>query len=168
MHYGCAVSISESKLLIIRDSKVREFDTSVAGPLSAEGWRPAGTWPDLATARFSSGCVAIEGLVVVVGGWADGALKTTEIINIATKTVSFGPELKQARAFFHLAVLPVPGGQRDRVLALGGYYYDGFHNHLDSVEEWLPGTSTWQAVTGLQEARNDYGVALISEALVCT
>jgi hypothetical protein len=74
------------------------------------------------------------------------------------------------REYFNLAVLPAPGGERDRVLALEGY---NFLESLDSVKEWLPGpggTTGWKQVTRLQEERLSYGAGphpVLSEAGQC-
>jgi hypothetical protein len=163
MYRGCAVSISEWQLLIIDGTNVHEFDSSVAGVLSTEGWRPGGRWPDLVTGRTSFGCAVSQGLVVVAGGGTGGFdyLRTTEIINIATRTISFGPEMQHARINFHLAVLPAPGGETDRVLVLGGTYYDNGYKYLGTVEELVMpgpgGSATWAPTTELQEGRALFG-----------
>jgi hypothetical protein len=125
------------------------------------------------------GCAVIQGLVVVAGGYRGGTLWTTDVINIATRTIRCGPKMQESRYKFHLAVLPAPGGTRDRVVALGGQYHKVCDiKSLDMVEEWLPGPdstwrcrpaggATWQAVTGLKEERYYYGAVVIPEALVC-
>jgi hypothetical protein len=169
MYDGCAVMISATQLLAISDGNIREFDTSVSGPLSTAGWRPPGTWPDLATARRWPGCAATGGRVVVAGGRDDGFnnLKSTEVINISTHRVTAGPELLEARYRLQLAVLPAPGGAGARVLAIGGR--DG-GKYLARVEEWLPGpggTSTWRQVAPLQEARSSFGAVALPAGLVC-
>jgi hypothetical protein len=167
---GCAVSISEWQLIIIRDNHVREFDTRVAGPLSALGWRPAGTWPDLLSARSSQACAATQGLVVVAGGYGGGRhLKTTEVINVVSKSITAGPELQQARRYFQLVVLPAAAGG-ERLLALGGRYFAGGWRDLATVEEWLPGpggTSAWRHVTPLSGRKAFFGAMVVPEALVC-
>jgi hypothetical protein len=173
MYYGgCAVSISEKQLIILRDSHVREFDTRVAGPLSALGWRPADTWPDLLTPRSGQACAAIQGLVVVAGGYGAGRyLKTTEIINVASRSITYGPELQQARQYFQLVALPAAaGGGRERVLALGGRYFQNGWQDLDTVEEWEPGlggSSAWRQVTPLKAKKAFFGAMVVPEALVC-
>jgi hypothetical protein len=170
MYRGCSVKISNSQFLAIRDSNIVEFDSSLAGPLSTAGWRPAGTWPDLATGRTWHGCAATGGRVVVAGG-QDGEynrLKTTEVLDLSSRTVTAGPEMLEARSSLQLAVLPAPGGAGGRVLALGGYRDGG--NYLASVEEWLPGpggTSTWRRLDPLQERRYAFGAVALPARLVC-
>ena len=171
MNYGgCAVQISDTKFLAIRDSNIYEFDSSLSGPLSTAGWRPAGTWPDLATGRIYHGCAATGGWVVVAGGKDGGRnlLKTTEVLDLASRTVTAGPEMLEARWRLQLAVLPAPGGAGGRVLALGGW--DGGDNALASVEEWLPGpggTSTWRRLEPLEERRSYFGAVALPARLVC-
>jgi hypothetical protein len=166
---GCAVKISEMKFLAIRDSNIVEFDRSVAGPLSTAGWRPAGTWPDLATGRRYHGCAATGGRVVVAGGW-DGQfneLKTTEMIEISSRTVTAGPEMLEARSLLQLAVLQAPGGPGTRVLALGGHDGD---KELDTVEELVIGaarTSAWRQLASLEERRSYFGAVALPVGLAC-
>jgi hypothetical protein len=168
MYSGCAVKISELQFLAISDKNIVEFDTSVAGPLNTAGWRPAGTWPDLLTGRNYHSCAATAGLVVVAGGSGGGYLKTTEIINLSTRTVTLGPKMLEARSYFQLAVLPAPGGAR--VVALGGRARATSHQRLDTVEEWVPGpggASVWRQLAPLEEGRSDYGAVVLPADLVC-
>jgi hypothetical protein len=191
MYYGCAVMISATQLLAIHGSNIMEFDTSVAGPLSTAGWRPASTWPDLTTAKTWHACAATGGRVVLAGGRDDegNRLKSTEVIDISTHRVTAGPELLKARRRLQLAVLPAPDGEGARVLAIGGYDArpragpvvlpgaEGLaiggrddDKRLDRVEEWLPGpggNSTWRQLTALQEARSDFGAVSLPKGLVC-
>ena len=134
------------------------------GAQSEASWQPAGTWPDLGMARTGHGCAVTGGLVVVAGGYSGGSrIKTTEIIDIGARTITFGPEMKNARNSFQLAVLPAPGG--DRLLALGGV---GSKVRGAEVEELVPGPGgSWQEVTGLQERRADYGAVVVPVELVC-
>ena len=48
----CAVAISGTSFLAIHGREIREFDTSVAGPTSSQGWREEGWWPKMETSRY--------------------------------------------------------------------------------------------------------------------
>jgi hypothetical protein len=165
----CTVKITTSQFLAISGRNVREFDESLAGPISANSWRPQSTWLDLTISRNYQACALINGLVVVAGGSPlNTIVGTTEILNIASKTTSPGPVMKQARQNFQLAVLPMPGGEA-RLLALGGEQYDDKWIYLDSVEEWLPGLGQgWQSATPrLHEKKSSFGAIVIDKELVC-
>lgn len=187
---GCAVKISSSQFLAIIDINIWEFDTKIAGSdgIGSEGWRPAGTWPDLRTRRMSPSCAATAGLVVVAGGWS-ALPKSTDIIDLSSRTVTPGPEMLEVRGFFQLAALPAPGGAGGRVLAFGGIvaYGRGIDgNTVETVEEWQPGAATtwrerhlagaggaWRTVARLQGApwssggRVGLGAVALPKELVC-
>jgi hypothetical protein len=179
---GCAVKISKTRFLVIHGTDIREFDMRQAGPqgISTEGWRPAHTWGRLTTWRKAHGCVAIEGRVVVAGGITTGGshqpvLKSIELLDVSSGTVTPGPEMLQARWAFQLVVLPGRGG--GRVLALGGWDgrpgWDGEDDHmwLDTVEELGPGpdgTFTWRpAAPLLGGTRTHFGALALPAELVC-
>ena len=97
---GCSVRISDTQFLAIHASNIVEFDTSLAGPLSTAGWRPAGTWPDLATGRRFHGCAATGGRVVVAGnpgGMASWRHNLTAIDLVYRGIPSAGVEWIEAR-----------------------------------------------------------------------
>ncbi len=55
MDYGpCAAQISPTSFLLLYGKTILEFDSSLDGPRSSAGWRPAGTWPDLLTCEFEN------------------------------------------------------------------------------------------------------------------
>ena len=167
----CGIAITTSSFLIISGRAVREFDASIAGPLSDSGWQDAGTWPNLQEWRASQfGCAVIAGEVIVAGGWS-GSLepgleyrKTTEIINIGTKKIRKGPEMIEPRVIFHLVTLGE--GDAIRVLAMGGGIVAG--EIRSSVEEWMPGSPKWKwAPKNLKEERGAYGILARPPAWVC-
>jgi hypothetical protein len=177
MDGGCAVKISNSSFLIINGINIREFDASVAGPLNAAGWQNAALWPNLifkgeGFGRNLFGCAAIAGLVVVAGGQDifGTETNTVEILNLTSKNISPGQDMRMARSWFShgLAVLPLPGGGGDRVLALGGL---GVGDTLDTVDEWVPGDNpllvNWTIVTSLMVKRESFGAVALPEALAC-
>merc|ERR1719228_1358281 len=87
MQYGpCAAQISPTSLLLLYGKTILEFDSSLDGPRSSAGWRPAGTWPDLLTHRGSGpGCAVVGRTLYIAGGWGDGStLRTTETLDLDT------------------------------------------------------------------------------------
>ena len=98
-------------------------------------------------------------------------LKTTEVIDLSSRTVTAGPEMLEARDNLQLAVLPAPGGAGGRVLALGGRQPGRTDVHvLATVEQWVPGpggTSTWRLLDPLEERRSSFGAVALPARLVC-
>ena len=65
----CAVAISGTSFLAIYKREIREFDTSVAGPTSSQGWREEGWWPKMETSRVGwPGCAKVGNKIIIVGG----------------------------------------------------------------------------------------------------
>ena len=58
--YGCVLSISKNKFLMISGWNLREFDTSIGGPTSNVGWSPENTYLQLQDERHGSyGCAKL-------------------------------------------------------------------------------------------------------------
>merc|ERR1719296_300913 len=70
MRYPCATQISPTSFLLIYGKTILEFDSSVAGPTSTAGWRPAGTWPDLLTDRIGLRCAVVGRTLIIAGGYS--------------------------------------------------------------------------------------------------
>ena len=162
MDWPCAAKITSTSFLLLYGNTIVEYDTSLGG------WRPAGTWPDLLTFRRGLGCTVMGRTLVIAGGL--GGLKTTETLQLDTKTIAYGPSMATPRWAFHLAtILPGP-----RVLAVGGEdygeYYGDFYwtsgNVMDSVEELVDGT--WMEAAPMETRRSIYGAVVIPKGLVCT
>ena len=47
---------------------MRQFDSSIAGPSSDEGWAADGEWPDLVVERYGPGCATLDTLCLIAGG----------------------------------------------------------------------------------------------------
>lgn len=63
--YGCTLSISKNKFLMISGWNLREFDTSIEGPTSDAGWSPENTYPELQDKRHGSyGCAKLGNKVI--------------------------------------------------------------------------------------------------------
>ena len=161
----CAARISPTSLLLLYSKTILEFDSSVGGPTSQAGWRPAGTWPDLLTDRvWWPGCAVVGRTLYIAGGRGDdwNTLRTTETLDLDTRTISSGPSMARARGWFHLVTLPGP-----RLLAIGGVIYDGnSFTYLASVEELVEGA--WVETAPLEAGVKAYGAVAVPEGLVCT
>ena len=167
--HACACAISSTMFLIMRrdsstsSSSIREYDTSTAmGPTSNEGWQPANTWPDLLNKRYAGmGCAVLGTKLVVAGGsGGPGYQRSTEIINLETRTIEYGEDMLQKRAWFHL--LPISRSGEPLLWAVGGWSGGGF---LNSVEQWNPKTGGWSEVEGqLFDRRGDFGAVAVEDS----
>ena len=152
----CATQISPTSFLILYGKTILEFDSSVAGPTSTAGWRPAGTWPDLLTDRIGLRCAVVGRTLIIAGGYS-GTHRTTEVLNLDSRTIAFGPSMASPRKGFHLVTLPGP-----RLLAMGG---TDVSTTLASVEELVDGA--WVEAASLEAGRSNYGAVAVPEGLVC-
>merc|ERR1719319_2226463 len=153
----CAAQISPTSFLLMYGKTILEFDSSVAGPTSTAGWRPAGTWPDLLTDRTRLGCAVVGRTLIIAGSNSGGAHRTTETLDLDSRTIAFGPSMAGRRSNFHLVTLPGP-----RLLAMGGHDGD---NPLASVEELVDGA--WVEAASLEGERWSYSAVAVPEGLVC-
>ena len=165
--------------MVVYGRDVHEFDSSVAGPSSALGWRPGDVWPRLMVERWqrrfrhSTGCAVIGEKAVIAGGRNpanDANIAAVEILDLKTKTVTRGQDMLQARTQFPLVT--VGAGDNKRLLALGGWGLDaevGTSQSLNSVEEWNPETGAWSLHPDILEQRREdsEGVAVLPEQ-VCS
>ena len=160
------MAISGTSFLAINEKEIREFDASVAGPTSSQGWREEGWWPKMeTTSRWGPGCAKLGDKIIIAGGY-DGrtTTQTTEILDLTSRTISKGGNLVTPRYFFHMITIDNNGDST--TLALGGY--DGA-NALQSIEKWNPETETWSEVEEqLEEKRDVFGLVALPENLVCT
>ena len=170
MHWGpCAAPISAHSFLIVYATDVYEFDSSVAGPTSQDGWQAKETWPQLQEHRKNwPGCGVVNGKFVIAGGLGDDdhfkARKTTEIIDLRSKTIEFAGEMSKTRMEFHL--LPINGV----LFALAGNGYvpeNNAHTYIMEVEEFVEESRTWKPATSLPSGRNNHGGVALNKELVC-
>jgi len=166
MKYGpCAAPISAHSFLIVYETYVYEFDTKVGGPTSRSGWREKTSWPQMQVSRVGwPGCAVVGNKFIVAGGADDeggNSLKSTEIIDLRTRSIIVGGEMEKPRFYFHL--LSING----TLHALGGQYHDGTWNYLADVEEFVEETGTWKPATSLSGARSDYGGVAVNLDLIC-
>ena len=161
---GCAVTLSDHQFLVISFFGIREFDTSIDGPSSSNGWLPATTWPAMKEKRANPACASIGYVVIVAGGTKNKApTSKTEIIDVLTRTVRGGPEMLVTRAMFSL--ITVGEGAARRVLALGGSSSAG---HVDSVEEFTLAGIMWKKQPlSLATKRAAYGATVLLHEFAC-
>ena len=160
------MAISGTSFLAIYGREIREFDTSVAGPTSSQGWREEGWWPKMETSRsYWPGCAKLGDKIIIAGG-RDGSTthQTTEILDLTSRTISKGGNLVTPRKRFHMITMDNNGDST--TLALGGRDDDG--NVLRSIEKWNPETETWSEVEEqLEEKRGYSGLVAVPKNLVC-
>ena len=169
MNYGpCAAPIGSHSFLIVYGTDVYEFDTRVAGPTDDAGWRPKENWPQLQVYRTRLACGVLKKMFVVAGGYSgSNYLKSTEIINMETKKISFGGEMEKKRAYFHLLSIG------ETLFALGGAYFDyetmrlGERYSIADVEEFVEETGNWKPAKSLNGERRAYGGVAVTKDFVC-
>ena len=158
----CAAPIGSHSFLIVYGTDVYEFDTRVAGPTNDAGWRPNENWPQLQVSRFSPGCGVVKNKLIVAGGHDHfDSFKSTDIIDLEKRTISFGGEMEKPRRGFYL--LPIG----TVLYALGGFQYDGGSFYLADVEEFVEETGTWKPAKSLDGKRGSYGGVAVTRDLVC-
>ena len=166
----CAVKISESSFLVIQNKHIIEFDTTSAGLKSDEGWQDMRKYPELTSARRTwPGCAKLDNKVIISGGgWMDSqstrkAYRSTEILDLTTRTLSIGGEMKEARRAFHILNI------NNKLIAIGGKERSGVASPAsNSVEEWDPSMSSWsKSKTTLVEERSNFGALVVFQELVC-
>ena len=164
MYRPCAVAISPTNFFAIYGSEIREFDATIAGPLSRRGWRKKSKWPRLKTRRiYWPGCAKVEQKVIIAGGYSRGTnYDTTKVLDLTTRTISFAGNMALPRRDFHINTVTYRNSTR--TFALGGT--DG-HNELKIVDEWNPETETWSRVSALKVKRDTYGMVAAPRNLIC-
>jgi len=161
----CAVKISDLSFLVIHNTDIREYQVDITDPTSNSGWQSSTKWPRLQTSRTSRpGCSKIENYIVIAGGWGSGTLRSTEVLNLSTRTIVYAGDMNSPRGWFHMATITRNGQQL--ILAFGGY--SGSSN-LNSVEMFNPSNNTWTlAPTTMQGAKSSFGAVPLTRAMICT
>ena len=109
------------------------------------------------------GCAVVGNKFIVAGGVDDyyNDLKSTEIIDLHTRSIIAGGGMEKPRSYFHLLSI------RGTLYALGGQNYDEIYSNLADVEEFVEETGTWKPATSLSGARSDYGGVAVNLDLIC-
>ena len=149
---------------MIEGKNIREYQVDIENPTSDDGWQEATKWPQLLTTRyFRPGCARI-GMKIVIAGGSSGSIwtthRSTEIVDIETRTIQYAGDLNTARRYFHILSITTAGSER--TFALGG------KGPLDSVEELDPDTWTWNTIPEkLAEIKGFFGAVALPRSLVC-
>ena len=181
MKWGpCSVVISGRSFLAIYDTDIREYQVDIENPRSDAGWQEETKWPHLQTSRVQSpGCARIGGMVIIAGGrsspgsggWSGTTVhRTTEILDIAARTIQYGEDLITARRYFH--IITITTNNIESTFALGGRGYNGAiwtdHEIYDSIEEFDPDTLTWNTVPAkLANRIGEFAAVALPRSLVC-
>ena len=153
----CAAKISASSFLAFNGKSVRQFDSSIAGPGSDEGWLSDGEWPNLQAGRYRPGCATLEDICVVAGGHdqlTGQLLKSVEIIFLNSKTLGKGEDMVKPRSHFNLIVVGT------LLLALGGF-------NDTSIEMLDGGGGRWKEASMSLTKSRSYFSALTTTDSVC-
>ena len=104
----CAVAISATSFLVFYEREIREFDASIAGPTSSQGWAKEDKWPKLDTSRiYWPGCAKVGRDKLIIAGGFDFPTthQTTEILDLTSQRISKGGKMATPRSWFHIADL---------------------------------------------------------------
>ena len=100
------ISSSTSSLTVFK-KHIHELDASIAGPTSDEEWRESTRWPTLKTSRTSYPKIGSK--VIITGGSNGRKLRSTEILDLTSRTLSIGGDMAWPRIHFKLATLNMGG-----------------------------------------------------------
>ena len=100
------ISSSTSSLTVFKKN-IHELDASIAGPTSDEEWRESTRWPTLKTSRTSYPKIGSK--VIITGGSNGRKLRSTEILDLTSRTLSIGGDMAWPRIHFKLAILNMGG-----------------------------------------------------------
>ena len=167
MKYPCAVQITQFSFLAIHGNDIREYQVDVANPTSSSGWQEANKWPSLQTSRTECGCaLTADNKVVIAGGFLrnHGYLKSSEVLDLATRKITNGGDMTSPKGYFHLATITLGGATK--IFAIGG---DSGSSHVNHVaEEFHIANNSWtMAPTTLAEEKGFFGQVVIQLERVC-
>merc|ERR1712029_400290 len=114
-------------------------------------------WGNLVRKRHDHGCTLVDDKVIVAGGYTWGRyLRSTEVVSVETGISRLVGDMHEGR--FGVALVTV-GGQRQRVLAIGGSNIEnGNITSFSSVEIFGTEDETWSfAPFSMRQAR--FGMA---------
>ena len=168
MKYPCAVQITQFSFLAIHGNDIREYQVDVANPTSSSGWQEANKWPRLQTGRaynHNPGCaLTADNKVVIAGGFLrnHGYLKSSEVLDLATRKITNGGDMTSPRSLFHLATITLDGDTN--IFAISGSNAFAFVD----VEEFRKETNSWTlAPTTLGEVRHGFGRVVVEVETIC-
>ena len=104
-------------------------------------------------------CFFHRGNVVVTGGYCEGYLKSTEMINISNGKSRKVGDLNVERHSHGIGIAHING--KSKLIVFGGYHGEFF---LNSIEEWDDETETWSISTmKLSEAKSEFGYCQVPQ-----
>ena len=165
MDRPCAVKVSDLNFLAINGKNILEYEVDIVNPKRNTGWQSRAKWPQLQKSRGQRpGCSKVENYIVIAGGYSSGQyLRSTEVLDLTTKTIVSAGDLNSPRAFFHMAT--ITKNRQQRILAFGGT--DG-SSDLNSVEEFILSNNTWTlSPTAMEETRYSFGAVTLPKELIC-
>jgi len=164
MEWGpCAVTITPTSFLSIFGDHICEFDAAIDGPTSINGWREAGR---LKTSRTEGpGCVKVGQKVIIAGGWNEGALCSTEVLDLDSREITAGEDMVSPRHWFHLATIRREG--QEKVFAVGGLDDSTYLNTVEELVEEEESTTWATADSFLGERRGVFGALALPEEFLC-
>ena len=135
MNQPCAVVIGKRSFLTIFQTNIREYQVDVNNPTSFDGWQEATKWPQLLTNRRKGpGCARLGQRVIFAGGYSSEVERSTEVLNLETRTIEYAQDLNTAREYFHIVTITTEGVER--TFALGGYDFSTYLSH-SPLASWL-------------------------------
>ena len=166
MNKPCVLRISQLSFLIIFGNDIREYQVDITDPTNNSGWQSASKFPQLQTSRYNQpGCSKIGDQVVIAGGYDSGFVRSTEVLDLSTRSIVYAGDLTSPRQQFHMATITMNGQQT--LFALGGWS-DSQGVTLNSVEQFNTNNNTWTlATTSMAEARYYFGAVVVAEEIVC-
>ena len=166
----CAVPITPTSFITIDNDSIFEFDASIAGPTSNEGWKK---WPEVKTSILYFACAKIGDKVIISGGRRDSHTLEygyTDILDITTRKIFKAGHRVSTRMGPGHALVTIRSGAHDKLFALGGLgpsarVING--TVVDTVEEWVEETATWKVAASLTRGRGVFGAVALPKDFVC-
>ena len=107
----------------------------------------------------------------IAGGLHNGRLRSTDVLDITSRTLSSAGEMTSTRLSH--ALVAIRSGEQRKLFALGGIGETGTYIHgqraltIDTVEEWVEETSTWKEAESLSRATRFFGAVALPKESVC-
>ena len=169
---ACAVAVSHTSLLLIGGGLYDyDYSTNLRNytfyrtvweySSSTSTWS---SWPSLVLARKGHACIKTGHRVIVAGGETSyGAVtRTTEIINLETKTVSLAGDMASPRTPFGMFEVGYSGNSV--VLTFGG---SNLNFSATTNEEFDPTTSKWRPSPAVMDPKVYFSAVTVEANLVC-
>ena len=152
----CATEMSDTSFFIFSEKTVRQFDSSIAGPVHDEGWTVPEKWLDLEVERYRPGCATLNDICMVAGGRNEQGelLKSVEIFSISSKLRGKAEDMLKPREHFILVAIGktiAAVGQKDET----------------SIEIWEGESDPWIAYSEVLNSSRSHLSAIAHSDLAC-